>query len=92
MKKQIVKSLSILCLLVLLSGNAVNVLASGGTCSVPSCRPKQNIAAPETAPSMMPMPAQLPASQAKQPAASPKGSFNFTFFLAQWMMSYLSLL
>ena len=88
MKKQIAKSISTVSLLVLLSGSAVNVYASGGTCSVPSCRPKKNIAMPTTTLDVTPSSTQNPAGQVTATTALPEDVFSFALFMARWVVSF----
>ena len=83
MKKQIAKSLSILSLLVLLSVQAANVSAGGGTCSVPSCRPA-NVAAPATTPNVTKL-SEQELGLSEQPA----DSFGFAYFLVRWAINFL---
>jgi hypothetical protein len=89
MKKQIAKSISILSLLVLLSGGAINVYASGGTCSVPSCRPRVNIAAPSTTPDVAKLSEQELYEQELVFSEQPEDIFGFGYFLAQWVLNFL---
>lgn len=90
MKKQIVKSISILSLFVMLSGSAINVSASGGTCSVPSCRPRQNVAASAAAQDVTQTSTQDSGGRAAAPTAQPEDSFSFAFLLMR-LMSFLRL-
>jgi hypothetical protein len=99
MKKQIAKSISILSLLMLLSGGAINVYASGGTCSVPSCRcpggprcTRQNVKATTTTPDATKTSEPDRYEQELALNEQPEDSFGFVYFLAQWAMRFLYLL
>jgi len=85
MKKQIAKSLSILSLLVLLSGNAVNVSAGCGRpkCTGPSLQ-QQNVAAPATTPNVTKL-----SEQELELSEQQEGSFGFAYFLMRWTINFL---
>jgi hypothetical protein len=92
MKKQIAKSIPILSLLALLSVVPVNVYATGGTCSVPSCRPKQNIAAPAITPDVTRLPKPELYEQETSITEQTPDRFDFDYFLAGWAVRFLYLL
>ena len=48
MRKQIA-TISILVLFLVFSGSSVKVSAGGGTCSIPSCRPRTQVVSPKDA-------------------------------------------
>jgi hypothetical protein len=89
MKKQIAKSLSILSLFTLFSMGAVNVFASGGTCSVPSCRPRVNIAAPASEPDLAKLTEPVRYEPEVEFSEPPEDFFSFGYFLAQWALNFL---
>lgn len=84
MKKQIVKTISILGLLAVMSVNAVNVSASGGTCSVPSCRPKPSIVQNEER-------VEDRISKEKASTVQSDDSLSLVSFLEQLAMDFLAL-
>jgi hypothetical protein len=88
MKKQIAKSISILSLLALLSVGAINVYASGGTCSVPSCRPRQNVAAQAITPETTKLSEPDRHEQGLVFGEQPGDFFGFGYLLAQWAMYF----
>lgn len=89
MKKQIAKSISILSLLALLSVGAINVYASGGTCSVPSCRPRQNVAAQAITPEVTRLSEPGLYEQELVFSEQPGDFFGFGYFLVQWALNFL---
>ena len=89
MKKRITKSISILSLLVLLSCSAINVSALGGTCSIPNCRPKMNIAAPATTPDVTKLSEPDLYEQELLLNEQSEDSFGFGYFLVQWALNFL---
>lgn len=86
MNKQIARTISILSLFVVLSLSTVNVAAGGGTCSIPSCRPRTN--ALELGPNHVPPTSGPDTSDQEAPAnADPNNSFSFPLRLLGWAMS-----
>jgi hypothetical protein len=85
MKKQIV-AISILVLFLMLSNGAVNVSAGGGTCSIPSCRPRAQAVSP--APNdVTQASAQDPADQQTVPTTQAENSFSLILLTVWWAMS-----
>lgn len=91
MKKQIARTISTLSLIVLLSGGAINVSASGGACSIPSCRPRPE-AVPAPAKDVTQVSTQDLRGQETAPTAQPDKSFSFAFLLVRWAMSFPGML
>ena len=86
MKKQIA-AISILILFLMLSSGAVNVSAGGGTCSIPSCRPKaQDALAPK--PGVTLAPAQDPSGNQTLSPAQAQDSFGLVLLAVRWAMSF----
>ena len=79
MKRTITKAICILSFFVMLSFGAVNVSASTGACSIPSCRPRIQYAVSATAPSVT------------APTAQPEDSFSLASFLMELWMGFLYL-
>ena len=86
MKKQIA-AISILVLFLMLSSGAVNVSAGGGTCSIPSCRPRTQ--AVSTSPKdASQASAQAAGGQQNALSAPAENSLSIVLLAVRWAMGF----